>query len=172
MATSDDLERYCNELSSTPFFKDYDPSELERLVEATESVTLASREALWAIRTPGDSAYILIDGGLEEIRHYPPDNKRVGQIDETGAILGLSYLVEDWDHESATTAVERTELLRLRRQTFRQMFEDGDTAAYRLVDRIAEQLVREMRDANDRMHDVFGNPAETLRTLRRRVRTT
>lgn len=172
MVANEKLEQYCQKLASTPFFEDFDDGELESLVAACRSRRLASREALWAVGTPGDSAYFLIDGRLEQTRRLPPDDKRVDQIDETGAMVGLSYLVKQWEHESAVTALERTELLQLDRESFREMFDDGRIAAYRLVDQMAEQLVREMRDANERLHQVFGNPAETLRMLRRRVRDT
>lgn len=170
MTNSEDIQRYCQLLATTPFFEDFDDHQLTTLVAACDQKMLATREALWAVGTPGDSAYIVIDGRLEKTSRLPPDHRRTEQIDEPGAIVGLSYLVKDWTHESAMTALERTELLQLKRSRFRQMFDDGEIAAYRLVDRLAEHLVTEMRDANDRLHDVFGNPAETLRMLRRRVR--
>jgi CRP/FNR family transcriptional regulator, cyclic AMP receptor protein len=94
----------------------------------------------------------------------------VDQIGSPGEIVGLSYVVKEWRHQSAASAVERTELLRLKRESFQKLFDAEDMAAYRLVDRLAEEVVQEMRDANRRLHEVFGNPAETLRNLRRRVR--
>ena len=172
MTDSETLQQRCNLLADTPFFEQFDSEELTSLLQCCDSKVLAAREALWAVDTPGDSAYILLEGRLEKITRLPPDYRRVDQIDDAGAVLGLSYLVKDWPHQSATTALERTELLQLKRPTFRRMFDDGEIAAYRLVDKIAEKLVLEMRDANDRLHEVFGNPAETLRMLRRRVRST
>ena len=172
MTDSETLQQRCDLLADTPFFEQFEREELTSLLECCDSKVLASREALWAVGTPGESAYILLEGRLEKTTRLPPDYRRVDQIDDTGAVLGLSYLVKEWEHQSATTALERTELLQLKRSTFRQMFDDGDIAAYRLVDKIAEKLVMEMRDANDRLHEVFGNPAETLRMLRRRVRST
>lgn len=172
MTDSNDVQRYCNTLASTSFFDSFEPDELETLVQACEPKVLATREALWAVGTPGDSAYILVEGRLEKASRLPPDVRQIDQIAEPGSVVGLSYLVKGWEHESAMSALERTEVLRLKRSAFREMFDDEHVAAFRLVDRLAERLVTEMRDANERLHDVFGNPAETLRMLRRRVRST
>lgn len=170
MPIIEDAERYCEILAPTPFFEDFEDDELRLLVDACEKKRLAPREALWAVGAQSDQAYFLIDGKIEETRRLPPDSQRVEQIDDPGTMLALSHLVKDWEHQSAATAIERTELLRLDRATFEEMFDAGETAAYRLVDQLAEQLVKEMRDANRRLHEVFGSPAETLRMLRRRVR--
>lgn len=171
MTDIDDVDWYCEHLANTSFFESFDSGELSTLVRSCHRRSLAPREALWAVGTPGDSAYILVEGRLEQTRRLPPDDKVVDQLDEPGTMVGLSYLVKDWKHESAMTALERTELLQLRREAFRRMFDNEQVAAYRIVDKLAEQLVRQMREANDRLHEVFGNPAETLRTLRRRVRS-
>ncbi len=165
-----DVERYQEILKETPFFSTYEEEELSRLIGVCERKVLAPREPLWALGSPGDSAYVLIGGRLEQTHRFQPDGTRVDQIGRPGEIVGLSYVVKEWRHQSAASAVERTELLRLKRESFQKLFEGGDMAAYRLVDRLAEEVVREMRDANRRLHEVFGNPAETLRNLRRRVR--
>lgn len=172
MPIIDDVQSYIDILAPTPFFEDFGSRELETLVGACERKILAPREALWAVGSPGDAAYFLIEGRLEQTLRLPPDGQRVEQIDDPGAMLALSHLVKEWEHESMATAVERTELLRLPRAAFKKMFDAEEVAAYRLVDQLAQQLVGEMRDANRRLHEVFGNPAETLRTLRRRVRQT
>lgn len=170
MSKLGNMERYEQLLASTPSFEAFEAGELQALLSICEPKILAPREALWAVGSRGDAAYILVEGRIEQVRRLPPDEKRVDQIDEPGTMVGLSYLVKAWEHQSAATAVERTELLKLDRLEFEKMFEAQETAAFRLVDRLAEDLVQDMRDANRRLQEVFGSPAETLRTLRRRVR--
>ena len=165
-----DTQRYVEQLSKAEFFRDFEPPEFEELLQVCERKSLAPRESLWAVGSPKDAAYILVEGRVEQTRRLPPDGQRVEQIDRPGSLLSLSSLVKEWKHQSSATALERTELLRLEREDFRRLFDDEQIAAYRLVDELAEQLVAEMRDANRRLHEVFGSPAETLRTLRRRVR--
>ncbi len=172
MPIIDDVEHYRQILAATDFFEDFESSDLDILIKACQRKTLAPREALWAVGSPGDAAYFLIEGRLETSRRLPPDGQRTLQLSQPGELLGLSHLVKEWEHGSTATALERTELLELSRASFKELFDAQEVAAYRLVDHLAEALVREMRDANRRLHEVFGNPAETLRTLRRRVRTT
>ena len=166
----EDVEHYCGVLKASAVFEGFTARELEELVGACERKRLAAREALWAVGSSGDAAYILIDGRIEEARRLPPDGQRVDQVSQPGSLLGLAALVRQWDRETTASALEQTELLCLPRQSFEELFDQGHSAAYRLVDEIAGQLVEEMREANRRLHEVFGSPAETLRTLRRRVR--
>ena len=172
MPVIDDVDKYRTLLAESPFFADFASEELETLIGACTRKVLAPREALWAVGAPGEAAYFLIEGRLEKSVRLPPDNQRSQQIEQPGAMIALSHLVKRWEHESMATALERTVLLELRQESFKELFDNQEVAAYRLVDRLAESLVREMRDANRRLHEVFGNPAETLRTLRRRVRKT
>lgn len=170
MPTIREPGRYIATLETTEFFSTFEAEELRRLVEACERKTLAPREPLWAMGAEGSAAYILIQGRLEQVQRLHPDGARSNQIDRPGTLLAVSYLVKGWKHQSAASALERTELLRLDREAFEALFNAQDMAAYRLVDRLADEVVQEMRDANRRLHEVFGNPAETLRNLRRRVR--
>lgn len=170
MIAPKDKERFEKILASASAFAELNPEEIQSILEACELKVLAPREALWAVGGRGEAAFILIEGKVEQTERHPPDGHRVNQYNRPGTLLGLSYLVKGWRHQSAASAMERTTLLRLTRDRFEAMFEAGDPGAFALVDEIAEDLVQEMRDANRRLHEVFGNPAETLRTLRRRVR--
>ena len=161
---------YVDVLKETELFAAFTEEELLRLVQACEKKTLAPREPLWAVGSQGGAAFILIQGRVEQVQRLHPDGVRTYQFERPGELLAVSYLVKGWEHQSAASALERTELLRLDRQAFQALFDAEEMAAYRLVDRIAEEVVQEMRDANGRLHEVFGNPAETLRNLRRRVR--
>lgn len=172
MAKQQEQQAVVEQLGRTRFFEALTADDLATLVGACDRKILAPREALWAVGSVGDEAYILLDGQVELTWRLPPDGHRVDQMGDPGQMLGLSFLVKPWKHESAAMAVRRTEVLVMTRSSFEQLLEASEEAAYFLIDEIAEQLVAEMRDANRRLHEVFGNPAETLRTLRRRVRAT
>lgn len=170
MSTKQDMERYLRILGESSNFGEFERDDLETLIGACEQKRLAPRGALWAVGSPCDAAYILIEGRIETTRRLPPDGQRVEQIDEPGSLLAVASLAREWEHESAASALERSELLKLDREAFGDLFDAGEAISYRLVDHLADELVAEMRDANRRLYEVFGNPAETLRTLRRRVR--
>ncbi len=145
-------------------------ADLAELVDAGEHLTVMPGQALWAPGDVKDAAYILLAGRVEISYRVQPDGQRRDQITEPGSLMTLSSLVYPWPHGSAGTPLERSQVLRLTREAFADLFEARRPAAFVLVDAIADDLVQEMRDANRRLHEVFGHPAETLRMLRRRSR--
>jgi CRP-like cAMP-binding protein len=165
-----DPQTHTDTLADRGILADLERSEIEDIVETCEALTVMPGQALWSPGDAKDAAYILLSGRVEVSYRVQPDGQRKDQYTEPGALLTLSSLVHTWQHGSAGTPLERSELLRLDCDTFRELFEAGHPATYHLVDAIADDLVQEMRDANRRLHDVFGYPAETLRMLRRRSR--
>lgn len=159
-------------ISEHPFFLDWSRSELEQFCAQCERRVYNVGEALWTAGEAGDGAFVLLSGRIERTQLVRPDGQRSEHFDVPGALLSLSTLVQPWAHTSSGTPLERSEVLVLKRETFMQLFEAGDANAYRVVDAIAENVVRELRDTNRRLHKVFGQPAETLRMLRRRMRET
>lgn len=157
-------------LSQQPAFCEWPQEDLLALIAASQVRTVHYGEALWTEGQPGESAFILLKGRVERSQHVRPDGHRFWQFDQPGAMLSLSSLVEPWPHTSSGTPLELSVVLELNREKFLQMFNAGYPAAYRIMDAIAENLVQEMRDVNRRVHQVFGQPAETLRLLRRRMR--
>lgn len=161
---------YADVLRDASAFSIFEDEDLHTLISHCELRRLAPREALWAAGSTGNRAYILIDGALEQTLRHPPQGQSILQHRQPGTLLGLHHIVQDWEHSSAVTTLEQSELLVLTQERFQTLFDAAEPAAFRLVDRLAEQLVTEMREANERLQDVFGHPAETLRTLRRRLR--
>lgn len=157
-------------LGGHDFFASWTDDELAALAEITQRRIYNIGEALWSTGVTGNEAFILLSGRIERSQMVRPDGLRTEQFSEPGDLLSLSSLVQPWEHTSSGTPLERSEVLVLTRADFMDLFESGHHAAYKLVDAIATNLVHEMRDANRRLHKVFGQPAETLRTLRRRLR--
>ena len=158
-------------LATHPFFQSWGDDALAHLIRETTLKTFHVGEALWTEGEEGHSAYILVEGRVERTLHVRPEGHRTTHHDRAGELLSLSSLVHPWEHTSTGTPLETVTVLELSRAQFMGMFEADSPTAYRLVDAIAANLVEEMRDANKRLHKVFGQPAETLRMLRRRMRT-
>ncbi len=146
-----------------------DEEALAEFVDRCEARKLIAGDALWKAGTRGESAYVVVSGHVELAWSVQPGGQHKDQITEPGTMVGLPHLIHPWEHESSAYPLETTEVLRLDRAQFQEMFEARHPAAYRLVDAVAEELVEEVRDANRRLQEVFGHPAETLRTLRRRA---
>ncbi|MBA2663615.1 MAG: cyclic nucleotide-binding domain-containing protein [Bradymonadaceae bacterium] len=171
MQSSKEALQYASILKAHPLFANLGEADIDKLIAACEPKSFLSGEAIWTIAQEGQAGFLLISGRVETTRRLQPDGQRTQHHSEPGTWLALWALVQGWPHQSSAFALERTEMLRLPRTAFEQMFAAGEPAAFGLVDAIAEDLVHDMRDANRRLHEVFGHPAETLRTLRRRIRT-
>lgn len=160
---------YVDRLLGKGYLEAFESDELERLIDACHSKVYVSGEALWAAGDSRNKAFILVSGRIER-KIRLTGNRRNEQYQQPGHILALSALVSDWTFHSSAYALERSELLLLETEAFQNLLEAEDSAAYKLVDQIAAYLVRDMREANARAQEVFGQPAETLRMLRRRIR--
>ena len=165
-----DDEAYADILRRDAHLDRLEDQQLQELVDRCTHRRMVTGEALWANGDAGESAYVLLSGRVELSWRVHPDGKQKKQITQPATLLGLPHLIHAWEHESAAYPLERTEVLQLERSDFDQLFGAQHPAAYRLVDAVAEELVEEVRDANRRLHEVFGHPAETLRMLRRRGR--
>lgn len=162
-------EQLVDQLSGVRAFSGLERGAIETLVEATTRQRLMVGESLWKKGEQGGSAFILVSGRIEISRRVQPDGQRNRQVNRVGALLSLPYLLEDWEHESSAYPVERSEVLELPGGQFRDMFEAGAPVAYAIVDAIADEQVEKVREVNDRLQRVFGQPAETLRMLKRRA---
>ena len=157
-------------LAPNPFFTSWSPAAIGRLIDGCSVRVLNLGEVLWSVSEPGDSAFILLSGRLERVRVARPDEPKKEQFSEPGTLLSLASLLESWPHTSTATPLERTVLLELPRAHFQSLLATEDPVAFFLADAISQRIVEQMRDANNRLHRVFGRPAETLMTLRRRLR--
>lgn len=157
-------------LRAHPLFSSWEEAPLHTLIGATTLRTYHVGEPLWCEGEEGQSAFILINGCVERSRYARPQGRRETQYSEPGTLLSTASLVHPWAHTSTCKPTSTAQVLELNRHDYEELFEAQDPAAYLLVDAIAQNVVEEMRDANARVHQVFGRPAETLRNLRRRVR--
>jgi CRP-like cAMP-binding protein len=147
----------------------FDDDELRQLLAACEEKLLQPKQPLWVADDVRTAAYILAEGRLE--RTTRTHSGRIHeQYSEPGTMLSLSALIKPWPYHSTLYAEERSTVLALSRAKFVEMFDARDHVAYKLVDAIGEYLVADMRNANERLQEVFGHPAETLMMLRRRIR--
>lgn len=163
---------YADIIADRGLFQKLEHDEVLDLVSVCEHNRVIAGQPLWAPGDPSEAGYILLDGRIEITYRVQPDGQRTMQHSEPGSLFSINSLVGSWKHTSSGTAVERSEVLELTRDAFDQLFDDEHPAAFVITDALADELVEEMRDANRRLHEVFGHPAETLRMLRRRSRET
>ena len=157
-------------LSDTETFRGWSTDAIEALVERCEYRAFEPGEPLWQEGDEANSTFILIEGALQRTKRAYPDGDRTQGIDEPGQILSPSSLVNQEPHTSSCVPTTRVEVLELKDEAFHEMFALSHPAAFYLTDLIAEDVVDQLRDTNRRLHQVFGQPADTLRMLRQRMR--
>lgn len=163
------IDKYVEKLQQHGALFDYSDGELEVLLDCCEPRDYSVSSAVWSPGAKRTHAYILVSGTLEKTLAV---RERKSELIKTpGVILSISSLVHDWPYHSSLVARTNVEVLLLSRARFQAIFDEGEPAAYRIVDQIAEYLVYDVRQANERLQEVFGRPEETLRMLRRRSRT-
>ncbi len=165
----DEITDHIAIFKANPLFKSLDDHEFAPLLAKLELTTLVQGEPLWTSEKNPQAAFVLLSGRVELSRHVEPDGLRKQHFETPGTWLALSALVQTSPCLNSAIALERTTVLRLPRTAFQTLFDQDDPTAYILTDAIAESLVNDMYDTNRRLHEVFGYPAETLRTLRRRI---
>lgn len=166
---SESVDKYFEILDGRSGMSRFDEDELRLLLAACEEQSLRAKQPLWVSEDIRKAAYILASGRLE--RTTKTHSGRIHeQYSEPGTMLSLSALVKPWPYHSTLYAEERSTVLALTRARFVEMFDARESVAYKLVDAIGEYLVADMRNANERLQEVFGQPAETLMMLRRRIR--
>jgi CRP-like cAMP-binding protein len=169
MATSE-RDQLVARLQEGAFFGKWPAEHVAALVERCTLETFHVGEALWTQGQTEQRAFVLVRGRIERTQRSWPDLQRTQQFSEPGALMSVSSLVGAWAHTSAAYPLEPSDVLVLDHVAFGELMAENHPAAFRLVDAIAENLVQEMRDVNRRLQEVFGHPAETLRTLQRRMR--
>ena len=164
-----DIERFQKALEGRASLAQIGPDELRVLLSYCEARTYFPGQALWTAGELREYAFLLVTGRVEQ-KASSYDGRWTERFSEPGTILGISALVEGWPYHSSAFAIERAEVLLFSRANFNAIFDAREPVAFCLIDAIGEHLIQDMRGANRRLQEVFGNPADTLRSLRRRVR--
>lgn len=165
----DEISKNIAVLKANRLFENFADHQFTPLLAQLEHMTFMAGEPLWTANSNPQAAFVLLTGRIEQSRRVEPDGLKKQHFEQPGTWLALSALVQTSPCLNTTIALERATVLRLPRAAFQTLFDQDDPAAYILTDAIAESLVHDMYDTNRRLHEVFGYPAETLRTLRRRI---
>lgn len=148
---------------------DFSRAELERLVDVCEHRVLTAGETLWGIDEERTACFVLVDGVVERRGQHAGETE-VFQYGVPGTFLSISGLVDDTTYHSGAYTLIRSEVLVLRRAVFERLLAAGDPLAFRVIDVLTVYVVDDARRSNERVQEVLGRPAETLRVLRRRIR--
>lgn len=131
-------------LASTPLFAGLPPAALERLIDRMGLIELADGDVLFRQGDPGDSLYVVADGGVAVISEGPPRQEltRMGP----GAFFGEVALVTEEPRSATIVATRETQLLSIGRDALRMLVADYPDVLPVILrflrDRLVDRLVK------------------------------
>jgi signal transduction histidine kinase len=126
-------------LRRLPLFAGLNDQDMQRLLDMAEPVTLQAGELLMEEGTPGDSAYIILEGEFEIL-------KRSGQQDVVialrgpGEVIGEISLLDQSPRTASVRAVRQSHLLRIGQEALQQLLASSPSATRAVLRTIIERL--------------------------------
>jgi len=129
-------------LARVPLFQGFAPRELDALVPAARSVTVAARHEVFHKGDPGSQLYVVIDGRLKALTTSPEGNDVVFNVMGPGEVFGEVALLSESPRSATVRAIERCELLVLDRRDLFAFLRRNPDVAVRMLTVVVERLVR------------------------------
>ena len=146
-------------LKQVPLFKSLPESELHKLQDHLKSVILPDGKILFSEGDPGDSFYIILEGGLQIIKALDTPEESLLYTHGPGDFGGeMSLLMRDGIRSATVRTRGNVELLELSRRDFDQLLENSPALAYEMV-----------RELGDRLRDTTNSTIEDLKTKNREL---
>lgn len=126
-------------LRRLPLFAGLNDQDVQRLLDMAKPVTIQAGELLMEEGTPGDSAYIILDGELEIL-------KRSGQQDVvialrgSGEVIGEISLLDQSPRTASVRAMRDSHLLMIGQEAFQQLLTSSPSATRAVLRTIIERL--------------------------------
>ena len=137
-------------LRNVSLFSSLDERELDRLIQATTTRRLASKEVLFRKGDPGNQLFGVLTGSLKVTGVGTDGKDVVFRLMRPGEVVGEIALLAGEPRSATVAAVEATSLVTLHRRDFVPFLEQHPRAAIRLAAVMAERVRRLSERAEDR----------------------
>ena len=137
-------------LRNVSLFSSLDERELDRLIQATTTRRLASKEVLFRKGDPGNQLFGVLTGSLKVTGVGTDGKDVVFRLMRPGEVVGEIALLDGETRSATVAAVEATSLVTLHRRDFVPFLEQHPRAAIRLAAVMAERVRRLSERAEDR----------------------
>ncbi len=134
-------------LQGVRFFEFLTEEEREEFAEVAESVSFGAGDNIIEEGTEQDSLFVLASGTVEVRKSLSGGGSRLlAEIDASRgpAVVGERGLLGESGASATVRAVDGVEAIKIPRDTFRRMVEEGRPAAFKLSYRIARTLARRL----------------------------
>jgi signal transduction histidine kinase len=126
-------------LRRSELFAGLPDADLEWLYSQAESFSLAEGEVLIEEGTPGDAAFIVLEGELEVKKKSDTQDILIG-MREPGEVIGEMALLDQAPRMATVRAVRPTRLLKIRGDAFHQLISQKPSAALAILHTVSARL--------------------------------
>lgn len=128
-------------LRKSPLFEGLSDQELQQLVDNAKPVTLRTGEALMRQGEPGDSAYVVIDGGFEIQKQSGPSVIKI-DVREPGEIIGEMALLSNAPRSATVVAICDSETLCISHEAFENLLATSPSATMAVLQWVMARLTQ------------------------------
>lgn len=135
-------------------FSDLSNVELETLQRHARLHRCNAYETLFEEGDPSPCCYVILDGKIEVYLKLPNGRQDRVAVLGSGALVGHMALIDNQARSATCKAgVQQVRLLELGREDFDRLFWDNSSFAFKIIDRLARDLVERLRSTNDRLRE-------------------
>lgn len=156
-------------LNSTPLFKDLDAAERGDVARVIEMQRLQDAEAVFNEGDDGDAWYVVFEGRalvLKRMDGSGGSNPTQIAVLESGACFGEMAILDGLARSASVVANGPLTVLRLRRERFAALLEQGSLGAYKLIAAMARTLSQRQRHLTQKLSAALGTGAARRDSVR------
>jgi len=120
-------------------FRGLDSADLRRLGEIATEETLGTGQEIFAEGTPGDSLFAVKYGTVRVLKQGREGKEEVARM-SSGEHFGEMALIDSAPRSATVDTVERTELVRIRREDLENLLAQDDALGHRVYKAFARYL--------------------------------
>lgn len=127
------------DLRKSPLFEGLSDQELQQLVDNANPVTLRTGETLMKQGEPGDSAYVVIEGGFEIQKQSGPSVIKI-DVRQPGEIIGEMALLSNAPRSATVVAVCDSQTLQISQDAFENLLSTSPSATMAVLHWVMARL--------------------------------
>ena len=160
-----DAQRLRVFLADVPMLRGLPPKDIDVLAQIVKPRVFADGAVVCKEGDPGDAFDIVSAGGVHVVKDLKTGFRKTLATAAIGAVFGEVSLIDGKKRSATVFAMGESVLLQCGRAEFEQLFRASSPFAFRFVERIAVDLSRRVREADDMFTSIYSRVGETLSEL-------
>jgi CRP-like cAMP-binding protein len=144
-------------LAEHPFFMDLESEHIELLVGCSANAVYKEGEFLFREGEQADSFFVIRQGKVMVETHLPYKGAVSIKTEETGDVLGWSWMIPPYRWRFDARAIELTRVIKLDGKCLRGKCEDDHHLGYEIMTRFATLIAERLEATRMQLLDLYGN---------------